>query len=229
MSITQNESYSRDKSPLLVGFLVDVSYSMSKSINKRSGKEQSRIQSFYNAYHDLISKAKEIIREEIEDQDEPLLKIFGLGFGFGNPLSYFLGDRGGKVRDLFALAGTHDATVTIHQMVDDWELYEKNLEKMVRKMFADTPMGEAFREAERRISFERENSPFDDQTILFVLSDGMPTDASAAEILQTAERLKRKGIIIISCYLTDEDVARPRHLYGEPHRHWPYRLRRCFP
>lgn len=54
-------------------------------------------------------------------------------------------------------------------------------------------------------------------TILFVVSDGEPTDGDPIGI---ADELKRRNIIIISCYLTGHDIAHPKTLFGKPQDDW---------
>ena len=88
-------------------------------------------------------------------------------------------------------------------------------------MFGDTPMGEAFRVAKCRFQSELAKRPYEKQMpILLVLSDGTPTDASAAEVIGIANSLRNMGILVVSCYVTDSNIMEPRHLYGNPKPYW---------
>ena len=48
----------------------------------------------------------------------------------------------------------------------------------------------------------------------------MPTDVSSEEILEIVARLKAAGAIIVSCYVTNKDVAKPRCLHGIYEESW---------
>jgi hypothetical protein len=67
-----------------------------------------------------------------------------------------------------------------------------------------------------------------DNPVLFILSDGEPTDTRSAQITRQAGELKQEGVICISCYVTNKDIAQPRHLYGTPHSDWPEGTRLMF-
>jgi hypothetical protein len=54
-----------------------------------------------------------------------------------------------------------------------------------------------------------------------VLSDGEPTDAGPERIRALSDQLKATGTLVISCYVTDADIAEPRHLYGRAQATWP--------
>lgn len=207
--------------PLLVGIMVDVSWTMSSSIQNSSDKEQNRFEGFQKALHKLVNRAKELSKDKSTGKTLPILKLFALGFGFGNLWSLLLqNDSGEKVRDLLSLPDTHDSTVTIDRLVEDWEQYEQNINNMAGKMFGDTPMLEAFQKAENLLKTERAKPPSYNEPILFVISDGIPTDASKEEVTNIAKRLREQGVIIISCYVTDKNVIDSRCLYEVPLESW---------
>jgi len=52
---------------------------------------------------------------------------------------------------------------------------------------------------------------------LFILSDGAPTDGNTLPI---ADSIKKEGIHIISCLITDEDLICPRSLFNEIQPKW---------
>jgi hypothetical protein len=53
--------------------------------------------------------------------------------------------------------------------------------------------------------------------ILLVISDGDPTDGAPTE---TLSRLREDGITVISCFVTDEDIADPKTLVAIPKEAW---------
>ncbi len=208
----------KDK-PLLIGLLVDVSASMMSSINNNQGHNVNRLQSFRSSFEELVSKAHGLSQEEASKQVTPLMKLFAFGFGFGNPLSFLFGSSP-KVRDLLAIPGKTSTTITIDELSRDWGIYRNHVEGLVTQMFGDTPMYEALQIAKQRLQDEMHSNAHWGQPVLFVLSDGSPTDSSDDNVLQISNEIKSNGILIISCFVTDEDVTEPRRIYGKYSPSW---------
>jgi hypothetical protein len=207
--------------PLLVGMLIDVSGSMVSSIRNTSGESAgTRLTSFRDAFDGLVQRAQDAATQGVGGAIAPLLHLFAYGFGFGNPLSRFMGDKGPNVRDLLDM-GNGKSTVPIDILARDLPVYRSHLESQVTKMFGDTPMAAGFRAVRDRFRAERAARRYFDPPILFVLSDGEPTDEPSAAIQQIADELKREGVQIIACYVTDENVTEPRRLYADPLPNWP--------
>ena len=53
---------------------------------------------------------------------------------------------------------------------------------------------------------------------LFLVSDGDSKDGSP---LGPCRKIARLGTVILSCYLTGQDIAEPRRLYARPQSGWP--------
>jgi uncharacterized protein YegL len=209
-------SQTSESSPLLVGLLIDVSGSMTSSIQNQRGESLNRLQSFQEALGDLAQKAKAYLKDSMRD----LIRIFAYGFGFGNPLSFILKGGGSPVRDLLRMPGEESSTVGITHIADRWQEYKSHVESLALEMFGATPMLEAFEIAEKRFQKEVEKIEYSGR-ILFVLSDGDPTDASPDRVSDVASRLRGKGILVVSCYVTDYDITEPRRLYGSHQSDWP--------
>jgi len=92
---------------------------------------------------------------------------------------------------------------------------------MAKEMFGSTPMLEGLQTAGSRMADEIRASPYFGQPVLFLLSDGEPSDAAAGEIVRAAEGIKDSGVLLVSCYVTDDDIAEPRRLYGTAPASWP--------
>lgn len=207
--------------PMLVGLLVDVSASMLSSIQNSSGQSKNRLESFRDSFKELATKGQAMSQQGIAGAFAPLVKVFAYGFGFGNPLSILMGDKGPKVRDLLALSGEQSSTVPIDRLSREWPRYQEHLEQQVTKVFGDTPMATGFRMIRERFKTELSSGNYSSLQVLFVLSDGDPTDGSLEEVAELASQIKDEGILIISCYVTDQDITEPRHLYGIPSPSWP--------
>jgi hypothetical protein len=210
-------------SPLLVGLLIDVSGSMTSSIQNQRGDSLNRLQSFQEALGDLAQKATTYLKDSTRD----LIKIFAYGFGFGNPLSFILGGGGSSVRDLLRMPAEESSTVGITHLADRWQEYKSHVENLAIEMFGATPMLEAFETAEKRFQKEVNKNEYSG-CLLFVLSDGDPTDASPDRVSDVASRMRDKGILVVSCYVTDYDITEPRHLYGSHQSDWPSGARLMF-
>jgi len=213
--------------PLLVGLLVDVSGSMLASIENKSGAAQNRLKSFRDSFEDLVRRARELSTTGQTEQVAPLVSIFAYGFGFGNPLSRILGDDGPDVRDLLLLPGETSSTVSIDRLGNQWPRYREHLEKLARSMAGSTPMVAGFEAAGHRLREEAKRVMYTGGPILFVLSDGMP-DSAPERVAALAASIKSTDVLIVSCYVTDQNITAPRYLYGAPHPSWPDGARLMF-
>src|SRR5215204_497812 len=175
---------------MLVGLLVDVSGSMLSAMRSSSETSQNRLESFNQSFEELITRAQSMSQQGVAGAIAPLIRIFAYGFGFGNPLSVLLGDKDPNVRDLLELPGESSSTVAVDQLSKNWSHYHEHLKQQVRKMFGDTPMVGGLRIARERIRAEIRRGKYTDPPILFVLSDGEPTDGSPSDIVGIAEEMK---------------------------------------
>lgn len=209
-------------SSIVVGFLVDVSASMMSSmssVKNKNDKDSSRFDSFRESFRKVVNRANTL---SLPPEAKISQRVFALGFGFPSPWAYISGDSGEKVRDLLAISNTPHSTISLKQLNDDWDEYDKNINNMVWRMGGGTPMKQAFLLAEERFEEELGKSPYSGEPILFVLSDGEPTDIddSNEEVVEIALRLQSKGIVIISCYLTSDNIIKSRYLYSEVLPEW---------
>jgi hypothetical protein len=203
-------------SNLLLGVLVDVSGSMTSSI-QNAGGYQSRLESFRDALERMVQRAAEAVRERANQTGEVHARLFAYGFGFGNLLSELMGKKGPAVRNLLSLSSRGPRTIDITELADNWVLYRQHVESLTPEMFGSTPMGEAFSIAEQQL---KEESQSNEAQVLLVVSDGQPDEAGEI-IANLAQTLKSAGVLIVSCYVTDGDVTEPRRLYSRPGADWP--------
>jgi hypothetical protein len=206
-------------SPMVVGFLVDVSASMMSSIKNKNDKDSSRFDGFLESLGKVVKRAN-TLNLPLEAKNSQ--RFFALGFGFPNPWAHISGDSGEKVRDLLDISNNSHSTISLKQLIDDWDEYKKNIDNMVWRMGGGTPMKQAFLLAEERFEEELGEPPYSGEPILLVLSDGEPTDIddSNEEVVEIALRLQSKGILIISCYLTSDNIIESRYLYSEVLPEW---------
>ena len=205
------------ETPLLAGLLVDVSGSMTSAIQNTSGGTLNRLQSFQAALGDLASKAQQLAASDTGDR----LRLFAYGFGFGNPLSSIFGGSGPSVRELLRGAQPGSSTIGISELAAKWSHYKSHTSRA--KLFTcsgRTPMLEGFKTVTERFRTEERERQLAGK-MLFVLSDGEPTDDPSHKVPVAAQELMREGVLIVSCFVTDQDITAIRHLYGTPQPGWP--------
>ena len=203
--------------PLLVGLLIDVSGSMTSSIGNASGSSQNRLQSFQIALGELAGKSRQISGEASDER----VQLFAYGFGFGNLLgAIFSRASSPPVRDLLEGARHGPTTIGLNELAANWPHYESHVQGLAIKMFGATPMLEGVNTVAERISRERRHlHPCG--TVLFILSDGEPTDSSPSDVRDAVARFRNDDTVVVSCYVTDHDITDARYLYGKPRPEWP--------
>lgn len=110
-----------------------------------------------------------------------------------------------------------DTTLSIEEIAQLWESSGETLANAEELIFGSTPMRECMLEVAKRFEREIKSRGQDTAPVLFVLSDGEPTDGDP---LPALEQLKPLGVTVISCFVTDQDIANPRVLFGEPESQW---------
>jgi len=76
------------------------------------------------------------------------------------------------------------------------------------------------RSSEGKIRIATESANFPGESVLFILSDGEPTDGDATTILPVVADIRQAGTTVVSCFVTGFDITEPRRLYGK-HQNWP--------
>lgn len=118
-----------------------------------------------------------------------------------------------------------DVTLSIKEVVDLWEQSEHTFEEAKELIFGLTPMRAALMAIKDRFDRELKRRSPATNSMLFLLSDGEPTDGSPSEAL---ELIRHLGVTVVSCFITDHDVAAPRTLYGKPLANWGAEARLMF-
>ena len=204
--------------PLVIGILADVSGSMRGSIDSIGISAINRLEAFSAALEDLVKRAAASVHELSRSPTPTAVRLFAYGFGFGNALSAFLGRGGPNVRDLFAPNGEGERTVDVLDLASNWEMYLANVRSMSIDMFGTTPMREALEVARSRFAAEISGNPV--ASVLFILSDGDPTDGDRSSILRIVGDIRQSGTIVVSCFVTDVDITEPQRLYGQYQVGW---------
>ena len=109
-----------------------------------------------------------------------------------------------------------DTTLSVSELSQLWTSDSSTrFEDMEALVYGNTPMKKAMEYANQR--FEREPTTQNETRILFVISDGEPTDGDPIEWVN---QIKASGVSTVCCFVTDEDLAEPRRLFADPQPSW---------
>jgi hypothetical protein len=120
-----------------------------------------------------------------------------------------------------------DASRIIRGCVGEKELNELStkrtqelLENIEPFIYGRTPLYESLKKAKGLFKVDGATS---NNKLLFVLSDGKPTDGSNddfAKISQITSKLRKAGVKIVSCFITRSTNVHPKRLYDEMQLSW---------
>jgi hypothetical protein len=224
------------RSPLVLGVAIDVSGSMQTAIQNDAGGQKNRLEGVLDAVRDLARRYRaESASPEFADKRD-LAKVFAFGFGFADRAAKFgrLGGLAqrfmkdappipsqvfrGAVRDLLEVAGVEPHTLSLKEIDSRWSLIEGRLWEQRIDLFGTTQMRAALETVVERFAAEFTPQAGTPHSVLFLVSDGESKDGSP---LEACRKIARRGTVILSCYLTGQDVAEPRRLYARPQPGWP--------
>ena len=118
------------------------------------------------------------------------------------------------------------ASDVLHGYIDEGELSKERsrelLEKVEPYIYGATPLYQAIRTATK--CFEKHASTFQShKKLLFVLSDGDPTDGGendSAAIKKVATRLENAGVTVVGCFVTQSKTIQPRQMFSKMNTNW---------
>jgi hypothetical protein len=124
------------------------------------------------------------------------------------------------------LAELGDTTMEIGEFARFWKDSAAGLSDAELLIYGDTPMRTALVEIRDRFARELHPQSHGRTTpVLLLVSDGEPTDGDPSGI---AAEIRKLGVTIVVCYLTEVDLTSPRLLRAEPSADWPEGASRLF-
>ena len=125
-----------------------------------------------------------------------------------------------------SIFNVQNASDVLHGFVDKGELSEARSQELLRSVepyiYGGTPFYQSIEKATK--IFEENASTFSNhKKLLFVLSDGEPTDGKATDgerINHALSRLTTAGVTVVSCFVTESTEIDPRRLYSEERPDW---------
>jgi hypothetical protein len=117
------------------------------------------------------------------------------------------------------LSAIGDTTVSLNELAELWKGSGDSLAGAEGLIFGNTPMCEALNKILHRFQTElNKKTQIDQMPVLLLVSDGEPTDGDPEPI---AKQIRDIGVIIIGCYISNEDIATSRTLVSTPRSDWP--------
>ncbi|KAJ8038526.1 hypothetical protein HOLleu_15975 [Holothuria leucospilota] len=111
------------------------------------------------------------------------------------------------------------ASNIVHGCVDEEQLTEFRIEELLKTVipfiYGRTPL---FRSLEQALEIFLDGRCRDHKKLLFVLSDGMPTDDRDKK--QLFSKFRNADITVVSCFITRSHQVEPRRLHSVPGREW---------
>ncbi|MGH9199448.1 MAG: hypothetical protein ACRD1T_27420, partial [Acidimicrobiia bacterium] len=119
-----------------------------------------------------------------------------------------------------------DSTLTADEVVQMWEGGGgTTLDEIEPLIYGMTPMTAAASAIEARFGRTKASLGGNPESALLVVSDGEPSDGDPRPGF---EAMRGSGIVVVSCFVTDDNVADPRVLVGAPQPSWSSGARLMF-
>jgi hypothetical protein len=110
-----------------------------------------------------------------------------------------------------------NTTLSFEEVAEMWNSSQITLSNVKELIFGNTPVEEVLTAITNRFAQELQQRDAQTQSILFLVSDGKFTEVDPTPM---AEKLRKMGVTIVSCFINDEDTANPRALMNTADAHW---------
>jgi hypothetical protein len=124
-----------------------------------------------------------------------------------------------------ALRDLAPATLTVGEVAEVWHTSESAFKNASELLFGNTPMRACLEVMAVRFGEELGRRPKGTDATLFLLSDGEPTDGSPESAFK---QIHEQGVTVVSCFVTEMDIADPKVLYSTPDPTWTRGARLMF-
>ena len=113
-----------------------------------------------------------------------------------------------------AITSVQKASKILHDSVGDQEVTDERVNELTKTVepyiYGGTPL---FRAIKHSVELFSHSEFANHEKILFILSDGDPSDGKG-ETHPQLQKLSELGVKIASCYITRDEISNPRRLYG---------------
>ena len=116
-----------------------------------------------------------------------------------------------------AIMSVQNASEILHDRIGEHELTDKQVDELLKAVepyiYGATPLMQAMHRSVDLFSYPEFANH---QKLLFILSDGMPSDGNDPPL----PTLAKLGVTIVSCFITNQGLYDPCHLYSIPDENW---------
>lgn len=116
-----------------------------------------------------------------------------------------------------AIISVHNASEILHASIGGQELTNEQANELLKAVepfiYGGTPLIQAMRHSVDLFSYPEFANH---QKLLFILSDGQPADGNDPPL----QNLSNLGVTIVSCFITNQSLSDPRHLYSILDESW---------
>ena len=120
-----------------------------------------------------------------------------------------------KKVDVDSIFQVKDASNVLHGCVDEKELSKERGRELLQSVepyiYGGTPF---YKSIEKAIELFRASSFSSHKKLLFILSDGDPTDGETTDRDQVVQKLTEAGVTVVSCFVTDSGQVVPKRLFS---------------
>ena len=120
--------------------------------------------------------------------------------------------------DVDSIFQVKDASNVLHGCVDEKELSKERCRELLQRVepyiYGRTPF---YKSIEKTIELFQASSFSSHKKLLFILSDGDPTDGETtdrARIDEVVQKLTKAGVTVVSCFVTDSQQVEPKRLFS---------------
>ena len=126
-----------------------------------------------------------------------------------------------KKVDVDSIFQVKDASNVLHGCVDEKELSKERGRELLQNIepyiYGRTPF---YKSIEKAIELFQASSFSSHKKLLFILSDGDPTDGETTDRDQVVQKLTEAGVTVVSCFVTDSEQVEPKRLFSRMRPLW---------
>ncbi len=182
---------------------------------QKKEKVQSGLDIFRHITSHTISKISKV-NPAVSTENN--IDLFAYGFGFDNPFSLLSGIKTSSIKNLFGNS-IDNPIVRLSSIINDWPKHNHKLQTLSVKAQGTSPMMEGLEKADAIFHKASQSNEYGLQ-VLVILSDGLVSDAPDFEVIKKIEHLKKHNVVVISLYLSDKHLIKPKIIHNQIDPSW---------
>jgi hypothetical protein len=232
-----------EKSPLLVGCLLD----LSKAMILDTVAEMEKPVKFDHFINQLVFRISAFCKSEEAEEVLDKLFLFLYGYGFGDlkrQAFQFLGKIGiatpkisaslipdNRVRNIFgetAIKYSLPLTPSLSILNNNWSFYQKSIESQIVDIgIKNSCLYEGLSIIHEEYHKQLQRSFFK-YPLLFLITTGKYDDSTAEDLIRITSEIKKMNIQIACILISKHDLLTKHKLYEEKNDNWPKEIKLLF-